>query len=263
MVRASFKRTQEALRTLEEYGKLVNPGSGDALTFAQRIEQLRYRLYTLEKGLLRTVAANDRLRGIHLYLLATSELCTNGLESTIRSALSAGVRIVQLREKKLADRELLALARSVRRWTAEADALFIVNDRPDLAVLANADGVHVGQEELTVRDARQIVGTNRLVGVSTHSIEQARQAVMDGADYLGVGPTFPSSTKAFNQFAGLEFVQQVASEIAIPWFAIGGLNQGIIAAVQAAGAKRIAVSGVICGATAPFQVAADLLASLG
>ena len=258
VVRASFKRTQEALRTLEEYGKLAGFGAAVISTFPQQIEQLRYRLYTLEKAVLRTDSAVDRLRGVNLYLLVTSESCVAGLESTIRSALSAGIRIVQLREKKLADRELVGLARQMRIWTAEASALFIMNDRPDLAVLANADGVHVGQDELSVRDARQIVGPNRLIGVSTHSIEQARQAVIDGADYLGVGPTFPSGTKTFKEFAGLEFVRQVAAEIALPWYAIGGLDQSNVAQVKAAGATRIAVSAAVGQADDPRQATVDL-----
>lgn len=259
VVRASLKRTQEALRTLEEYGKLVNLGSDQSIAPAGQIEQLRYELYTLEKGILRSASAVERLHGVRLYLLATNELCAAGLEATIRSVLSAGVRIIQLREKNLTDRELLALARRVRSWTADAGALLIMNDRPDLAVLAEADGVHVGQDEVSVSDARRIVGPNRLVGVSTHSIEQARQAVLDGADYLGVGPTFPSGTKSFNQFAGLEFVRQVAAEISLPWFAIGGIDQRTTAEVRSAGATRIAVSGAVCRATDPESAARELI----
>ena len=277
VVRASFKRVQEALRTLEEYGKLIESNSDEATfaqrvgptvtqqdgrSFAQRIEQLRYRLYTAEKSVLRTAAAIERLQEQSLYLLVTASACVNGLESTVRAALAAGVRIMQVREKQLPDRQLIEHARRLREWTTEAGVLLIVNDRPDIAVLADADGVHVGQEELTVRDARRIVGPDRLVGVSTHTIEQARQAVLDGADYLGVGPTFPSGTKAFDHFAGLEFVQQVAAEIALPWFAIGGIDATNLAAVIQAGARRVAVSAAICHASDPERVAAALLSEL-
>ena len=104
----------------------------------------------------------------------------------------------QLRAKRLGDRELLARARLVADATRGSQTLFIMNDRPDLALLSGADGVHVGQEELTVKDARRILGTSGLVGVSTHSIEQARAAVLDGASYIGVGPMFPSGTKDFS-----------------------------------------------------------------
>ena len=99
-----------------------------------------------------------------------------------------------------------------------------MNDRPDLAVLAGADGVHVGQEELSVKDARRIVGPSALVGVSTHSIQQARAAVLDGANYIGVGPTFPSGTKTFAAFTGVELLQAVQAEIRLPAFAIGGVT---------------------------------------
>src|SRR5262249_54162956 len=154
----------------------------------------------------------------------------------------AGVSVVQMREKKLPDRELIAWGRYVREWTADAGALFIMNDRPDIAVLTDADGVHVGQDELSVRDARRIVGPHRLIGVSTHTIEQARTAVLDGADYIGVGPVFPSTTKAFEEFAGLKLVREVATDLTLPAFAIGGITAQNIGEVVAAGSRRVAVS---------------------
>ena len=146
--------------------------------------------------------------------------------------------------------------------TAESGTLFILNDRPDIAVLSEADGVHVGQDELSVADARRIVGPERLVGVSTHSIEQARQAVLDGANYLGVGPTFRSGTKSFDEFAGLDYVRQVAAEISLPSFPIGGIDLTNVAEVVAAGTRRIAVSGAICRSERPVAVAAELVERL-
>lgn len=261
VVRASFKRVQEALRTLEEYGKLI-PITSDAVAFAPRVEQIRYRLYTLEKGILRVAAGQNGLENCPLYLLVTAASCAGGFEATVRRALAAGVRIIQLREKSLSDRDLVDRARVLRSLTAEAGALLVINDRPDIAVLAKADGVHVGQDELSVRDARQIVGPNLLVGVSTHSIGQARQAVLDGADYLGVGPTFPSSTKTFEQFTGLDLIRQVAGEISLPWFAIGGIDETNIGTVVDAGATRVAVSGAVCRVTDVAASTETLLRSL-
>jgi thiamine-phosphate pyrophosphorylase len=252
VVVANFRRVQEAMRTLEEYGKLLSPETGAALG------QLRYRLYTLEKALSLTADRRRRLAGCRLYLLLTSALCRGDVESVVREALAGGVDAVQLREKSLVDRELVDLGRRVRAWTREAGVPFIMNDRPDLAVLCDADGVHVGQDELRVRDARRIVGADRLVGVSTHTIEQARQAVLDGADYLGVGPVFPSNTKEFASLAGLEFVREVAAEITLPWFAIGGIARDNLENVLAAGARRIAVSGAICGSDESQRAAAAL-----
>ncbi|MCA9028859.1 MAG: thiamine phosphate synthase, partial [Planctomycetaceae bacterium] len=136
----------------------------------------------------------------------------------------------------------------VREWTAAAGALFIVNDRPDIAALSQADGVHLGHDDMTVREARQIIGAGALIGVSTHNIDQARQAVLVGADYLGVGPTFPSTTKQFTNFPGLTFIREVATEITRPWFAIGGITSENLPEVIDAGASRIAVSGAITSA---------------
>ncbi len=253
---ANIKRVQESLRTLEEYGKTIDA------TAASGIGALRYRFYTIEQGFSATQGAIDRLRDCQLYLLVTDSLCPQGAGPVVKAALRGGVDVIQLREKEMPDRRFLELAKWIRQWTAEAGALFIVNDRADLACLADADGVHVGQGDLTVHEVRQIIGGQKLVGVSTHAIEQAEQAVLDGADYVGVGPVFTSRTKSFEQFAGLEYVVQVASSIALPAFAIGGIGLENIEQVLAAGARRIAVSREICGAYNPERVAARLKESL-
>jgi thiamine-phosphate pyrophosphorylase len=176
--------------------------------------------------------------------------------------VAAGVDAIQLRDKTLADRELVQRARLLREATAGGPTLLIVNDRADVAKLARADGVHVGQNELSVKDARTIVGPDALVGVSTHTIEQARQAVLDGANYIGVGPTFPSGTKRFEQFPGVELLRAVAAEIRLPAFAIGGIDGENAADVLAAGFTRIAVSGAVTSAADPVQVARALAARL-
>jgi thiamine-phosphate pyrophosphorylase len=257
VAQAAFKRAQEAVRSLEEFSKLLSP------TAAARFERLRYELYTLEKALSLTQFNRRELADRRLYLLATEALCPHGLGPAVRGALAGGVSIVQLREKEMSERRLLDLARRVRVWTRETGALFVVNDRADLAVAADADGVHVGQDDLPVKEARAIVGPRRLVGVSTHSLEQARQAVLDGADYLGVGPVFASATKPFDSLAGLDFVREVAAEISLPWFAIGGINADNVAAVIEAGAQRIAVSQAILSAEDPAAAAAKLCELVG
>lgn len=256
VVRASFKRVQEALRTLEEYSKIVDPN------LAPRFEQLRYKIYTAEKAVLRSESSVRRLQEQRLYLLVTGEHCLLGIEAVVKQALDAGVRLFQLREKTLVDRELVHQARRLREWTRAGGALLIINDRPDIAALSDADGVHIGQDELSVADARSIIGPDRLVGVSTHSIEQARQAVIDGADYLGVGPTFPSNTKSFRDFPGLKFISSVAAEIRLPWFAIGGIDNRNLDDAIRAGATRVAVSAGICRAMSPGETARGLMTAL-
>ncbi len=248
VVRANFKRVEEASRTLEEYGKVLSSELG------RRLEALRYELYTIEKAVVLTHAARERLAGRALYVLVSSDLCPHGSGPVIAAALAGGAGIIQVREKKMSDRELVTYGRLVRQWTARAGALYIMNDRPDLALVTEADGVHLGQDDFSVREARRIVGPSRLIGVSTHTLDQARQAVLDGADYIGVGPVFTSSTKSFQQLAGLDLVRQVAAEVTLPAFAIGGISLDNIDQVLAAGGRRIAVSSAICGAEAPAEI---------
>ena len=253
---ANTRRVAEALRTLEEFGKRIAP------TAATVIERLRYDFYTIERAVYVIWRSRERLRNAHLYLLATDSLCPRGLGPVVKAALAGGVDIVQLREKTLSDRRLIEQARRLREWTHAADALLIINDRPDIAALVNADGVHLGQDDMPVREARRIVGGEKLVGVSTHHLDQARQAVLDGADYLGVGPTFPSATKTFSEFAGLEYIRAVAEEVSLPWFAIGGISQENVAQVYDAGGRRIAVSNAICSADDPEAAAGCLRSAI-
>ncbi|HVS34879.1 MAG TPA: thiamine phosphate synthase [Gemmataceae bacterium] len=250
---ANWKRLQEALRSLEEFGKAHGADLGRAL------EHLRYRSYTLERAAGIGAAARDCLADVRLCVLLTAGHCGGSPEWTVREAAAGGAGMVQLREKELSDRELLERARQVRRWTREADVLFIVNDRPDVARAVEADGVHLGQDDLPVKEARRVLGPDALVGVSTHNIEQLRQAVLDGASYIGVGPTFPSRTKQFHDLAGLDFVRAASAETALPAFVIGGVNLQTVEAAAAAGARRTAVSEAVCRAADPRAAAAALV----
>jgi thiamine-phosphate pyrophosphorylase len=257
VVAASFKRVEQSLRSLEEFLKILMPES------AAMIEQLRYRVYTLERAVDITRTSLARLAEARLYVLIDACSSSDGLRTLVESLVSAGVSAIQLRESRLADRELLARARLIRELTRGNGTLFIVNNRPDLAVLSGADGVHVGQDDMTVKDARRILGPEGLVGVSAHSIEQARAAVLDGASYIGVGPTFQSGTKTFSQFTGPELLRAVHAEVRLPAFAIGGITAENLPQVLATGIERVAVSGAICGAVDPATAARELLAALG
>jgi thiamine-phosphate pyrophosphorylase len=254
---ANCRRLQESLRSLEEFAKLIDPA------IAVRCEQLRYRAYELQKTLAATGKPSlppnrRRLTAAQLYVLVDGRSSASEFETFVHALLAARVDVIQLRDKQLDDRTLIERGRRLREITRGTSTLVIMNDRPDLAVLCEADGVHVGQEELSVADARRIVDDDMLVGVSTHSIAQARRAVADGADYLGVGPTFPSNTKAFVDFPGLDFVRAVAAEISLPAFAIGGITAENIAKVVQAGLRRVAVSGAITQSTDPFAAIREL-----
>jgi thiamine-phosphate pyrophosphorylase len=256
LAEVNFKRLQESLRSLEEFGKLIST------TFAGQIEQIRYSAYELERCVLQIQFNQNRLDGSQLYLLVTRANCRLAMDWTIQEAVAGGVSIVQLREKNMADRELIDLARNVRRWTEKAGAFFIINDRPDIARLVGADGVHLGQDDLEIHEARKIVGSRAIIGQSTHNLVQLREAIASGADYVGVGPTFKSTTKQFETFSGLQFVQDALSCTSLPAFAIGGINLETIDSVCNVGATRVAISAAIADSDEPRQVAVIILEKL-
>lgn len=266
---ANLRRVQESLRSLEEFGKLLDS------EFAGAMKRLRYRSYILEQQLcgvanvgLSTegMKRRERLRDANLYVLITESQCRNSWQETVRMVLEGGADIVQLREKALGDAELLRRAIWVRRECESAGALFVMNDRPDLAVLSGAAGVHVGQEELGAEACRRIVTSESLVGLSTHGISQFQSVGLSGADYAGVGPVFPSTTKQFVEFPGLAYVSAAAAvcagERAFPWFAIGGISEGNLAEVLRAGASRIAVGAAVTSAGDPGHAVVRLRSML-
>jgi thiamine-phosphate pyrophosphorylase len=177
---------------------------------------------------------------------------------TIEKALKAGVSTVQIREKHLEDKELYNFSKQARAITNKYKALLIIDDRPDIAKLVCADGVHIGQEDLSVEQVRSIIGAKGIVGKSTHSIEQALQAEQEGADYIGVGPVYPTnSKKGVCASVGVSLVREVAERISIPFVAIGGIKHNNIRPVIEAGAKSIAVITGIVSAPDPYQAALD------
>ena len=196
-------------------------------------------------------------------MLLISRECLLGMEKTVRESVRGGVDIVQLREKSLPDAELLDLAKKVRNWTRDEGALFILNDRPDLAVLAEADGVHLGTTDMSPSDARRILGSEMLVGSSTHKIADREFYTQAGADYLGVGPVFPSQTKLFQEFPGLDYVRSFADWHGPPWFAIGGIHLDNIGLLRDCGVTRVAVSHSICQSEDPQAMARALRLGLG
>jgi len=183
------------------------------------------------------------LRKMRLYVLLTSSVARRPLGEMARSVLAGGADALQLREKNASDRELLRLGQELRRLTAEAGAFLFVNDRPDIARLVEADGVHVGQDDLPLESARQLMGDERWVGVSTHSVEQARAAAE--ADYIGVGPMYPTATKGYTEGVGPELVAAVRAVTSRPIVAIGGMTPERVGPILEAGATAVAVCSAI------------------
>jgi thiamine-phosphate pyrophosphorylase len=253
---ANLRRAQQSMRVLEESLK------GISRPLALRAEALRYELYQLESA---AASSDEGRRGLghaHLCALLDGRDDLDQFTSLATELVEAEIDLIQLRDKSLSDRELLARSAILRRLTEGRATRWIVNDRADLAALAGADGVHLGQDDISVAQARRIVGPRRWIGVSTHSLEQAEQAVFDGANYLGVGPTFASQTKHFEQLCGLDCVAEIVSQIAIPCFAIGGITLHNVDQLTASCVRRVAVGNAIVGASSPGQTVRQFLAKL-
>jgi thiamine-phosphate pyrophosphorylase len=199
----------------------------------------------------------ERLCRGHLYLV-----CDDRPDEFLSAVLGAGVEIVQLRMKSGSDEEIIEIARRFARACAAHEALFILNDRPDLVLAAGADGVHVGQDDTAVAQARAIVGTERLVGLSTHDPQQIDAANHAGVDYIGVGPVHETPTKPGRPAVGLELVCYAAAQARIPFFAIGGIDAGNLSTVRAAGARRVAVVRALTQAADPGRAACELRSEL-
>jgi thiamine-phosphate pyrophosphorylase len=195
----------------------------------------------------------ERLREARLYLV-----CDDRPDEFLERSLRGGVDIVQLRIKDGTDEAILTAARRFAAITARHGALFILNDRPDLALEAGADGVHVGQDDASVAQARAVVGPDRLVGLSTHTPAQVDAAATLGVDYIGVGPVHATPTKPGRPAVGLDLVRYAAQNAQVPFFAIGGINPDNVDAVRAAGAARVAAVRALTEADDPEDAAAQL-----
>ncbi len=199
-----------------------------------------------------------RLATARLYLVCGADPNGRALPGLLRGAIAGGVDIVQLREKHLPDDQLTAVADAARALCERLGALLIVNDRPWVARDAGADGVHVGQEDLPAAEARELLGPDMLIGVSTHSPEQIDAIDARVVDYIGVGPIHETPTKPGRAAVGLELIRYAAAHAPVPFFAIGGLDAGNLAQALDAGATRVCVLRAIAGAE-DFELAARAL----
>lgn len=259
--KANIKRLQQALRTLAEYA------GGDKKNVSL-FEKLRYESYTLEKIMwhqLKEKGISSKIsEDKKLYLVTNSDQFNSDDEflDAIASALEGGIDILQLREKNMSAKKILELGKKIKQLCLQYDTIFIVNDRIDIAYMLEADGVHLGQDDLDIKAAREILGDKCIVGISTHEPKQALKAVEDGADYIGVGPVFATPTKKGRIPVGLEYVKWASENIDIPFFAIGGIECENIDKVLEAGAKKIAVVRAIINAKSPQKEAEKFINKL-
>jgi thiamine-phosphate pyrophosphorylase len=252
VLRANFCRVQEALRVLEEYGKIYFPEMGSAC------KQMRYRVYTLESNL-EQHKRFQLLQRSRLYLVTAPVV---NLVETVEAALQGGVTLVQYRDKDADDLTRLRMAQTLKQLCHQYGALFLVNDRVDLALAVNADGVHLGQQDVPIAFARQLLGSQRIIGRSTHSPDDLQRAIQEGADYIGVGPVYETPTKAGRPAAGFEYVRYAVEYATMPWFAIGGIDADNLHEVLSAGAERVAVVRAIMMAEQPTLASQFFLSQL-
>lgn len=244
LVRANARRVEESLRVLAEIVPLP-PLGWEAATF----NQARFKLYDLEKRLVSRLARREkleRLKGLYLVLDVQALRGRDDL-AVAAAAIAGGAKAIQLRDKQREKVELLKVAQGLKKLCQEQGALFIINDHLDLALACDADGLHLGQDDLPPAQARRFLAIDKIVGLSTHSVEQAERAQEAGADYIALGSIYPTTSKGSVVVIGVETLRQVRQKVSLPVVAIGGINSANASEAIAAGADAVAVIGAVMG----------------
>ncbi|MHC4219782.1 MAG: thiamine phosphate synthase [Planctomycetota bacterium] len=249
---AAGKRLGEALRVIEEAGKTIDPD------LARVVEAIRYRFYDVESALHLRLGAR-RARQWRVCVLLTESLCRRPWSAVLAAVIEAGADCVQVREKQMTGGPLVRRVRQAIDVARPAGAAVIVNDRVDVAQAADADGVHLGTDDLSIADARRAVGRTLLVGASTHDLDEARAAVDAGADYCGVGAMFPTATRSGGAPSGPPYLRAFVQRFPeVPHLAIGGITPENLGSLVDHGVKGVAVSSAVCGAEDPGEVVRTL-----
>ena len=260
IISAGAKRTTESLRTIEEYSKLFAP------ELAKQAEQLRYACYSLEQSVSARLLVSPRFAEGNVYALISSDMIEQDFRQLAREILVAGVDIIQLREKNTCDRDFFALAKILREITAELGKILVINDRADIAALVDADALHLGQDDMPIREARRILRPGTMIGRSCHCMEHVHQALADGADYIALGPMFETQTKDKKPI-GPTLLEEFCAEFGTdpkerpPVVTIGGIDSENVSELIAKGASCVAVCGAIIKSSNPAKSVADIKAN--
>jgi len=247
IVVANARRVQEALRILEEMSRV--PDKTLSLD-PEKFKKARFALYTIERALLSRLLRRDKI-GLLTGLYAIIDSQQLGKRKHIEVAgqlIRGGAKAIQLRHKLDSKDELLSIARKLKNLCSENSVLFIMNDYLDIALAVGADGLHLGQKDLPVKEARKLLPIDMILGVSVTTVEQAKVAEGGGADYIAVGSMYPTSSKETARVVGLEMLRKVRGVVSVPLVAIGGINRDNAGEVAAAGADGVAVISAILGA---------------
>jgi thiamine-phosphate pyrophosphorylase len=246
LVTANAKRVEESLRVMEELAKL--PAMSPMLNSA-RFAQTRFALYTLERDLVSKISRRDKIeRMLGLYVILDTQFLAGRDELDIaRQIIHGGAQVIQLRDKQSKKGELLVIAQKLKELCSKLNVLFIINDYLDLAMAVDADGIHIGQEDLPLPVIRRELPIDKIVGCSVSTLSQATKAQDEGADYIAVGSIFATTTKKGATVVGVDILKELKRKVSTPLVAIGGINRDNMAEVVAAGADAIAVISAVLG----------------
>lgn len=235
IISSNAARVQEALRVIEEFSRSSNQ------KLSQIASDIRYEIYNLEIEILNANAKSEKTQIIqknNLYFITKK---TPKLIEIIEELLIGGVKIIQHRSKGESDKKFLFESIQICKLCRKYNALFIVNDRVDIAIASEADGVHLGQNDIDLKYARDLLGNSKIIGKSANNSIEINKAIDEGCDYLGIGPVFRTSTKKEKNPIGISRIIALTKNISIPWFAIGGINQTNLSTLQDHKIKKIAI----------------------
>jgi len=256
IISSNSARVQEALRVIEEFSRDHNQN------LSKISSEIRYEIYNLEIELLEA-QSNYPLQKIlnenDLYFIT---LDNENLFEKIKNLLEGGIKIIQLRFKKGKDSDNLKFAIKVRELCDDYGVLFLINDRVDIALASKADGVHLGQDDMDIKSARNILGFSKIIGISASNELDIKKAIQDGCDYLGIGPVFATTTKKGKAPLGIKTLKSLTKDISIPWFAIGGIKQENISLLKENNIRKVAIISDLINSENPKEKAIMIINSL-
>ena len=235
IISSNAARVQEALRVIEEFSR------GHNHNLYKISSEIRYEIYNLEIILLGAQSNYSLLKTLNENDLYFITLDSDNLFEKIQHVLEGGVKIIQLRFKQGKDSDNLKFALKIRELCNNFGAIFLINDRIDIALACKADGVHLGQTDMDLKSARDILGFSKIIGISASNEKDIKKAIRDGCDYLGIGPVFATTTKKGKVPLGIDALKSLTKDISIPWFAIGGITQENIPLLKKNNIRKVAI----------------------
>jgi len=256
IISSNSARVQEALRVIEEFSRLHNH------ELSKIASEIRYEIYSIEIDLLslsKYKNSEEILKENDLYLITDQR---DNLLEIVEDILIAGVRIIQHRFKTGTDKDHLQEAIQIKSLCKKYNSLFIVNDRVDIALASNADGIHLGKDDLDLKTVRKLLGYSKIIGISANNEIDISNAIEEGCDYIGIGPVFETATKKSKKPIGIEKVKTLTKDLNIPWFAIGGIKLNNISYLKKSGFKKVAVVSQLINSKDPKEDAIMMLKEL-